>query len=110
MTRTRQVREAGGAATETKIPGVSHWIASSGKPLLAHAIYDVVIKYAQRAELDCRQTLCWLELQEALGVQMADLLLIRRADRHSLKKFSSLLIRAIRVIDREEDAIRSHGL
>src|SRR5216684_4183126 len=56
------------------------------------------------------RTLCLRKLQEPLGVQMADLLLIRRTDGCALQEHSPLLIRTIGIIDREYDAIGSHGL
>src|SRR5260370_40111038 len=56
------------------------------------------------------RTLCLRKLQEPLGVQMADLLLIRRTDRCTIQEHSTLLIRTIGIIDREYDAIGPHDL
>src|SRR5258708_2511201 len=51
-----------------------------------------------------------LELQEPLGVQMTDLLLIRRTDGCAIQERSPSLIRTIGIIDRENDAIGPHDL
>ena len=56
------------------------------------------------------QRLYLRKLQEPLGVQMTDLLLIRRTDGCAIQEHSPLLIRAIGIIDRENYAIGSHGL
>src|SRR5260370_40816441 len=56
------------------------------------------------------RTLCLRKLQEPLGVQMADLLLIRRTDGCALQERSPLLIRTIGIIDRENDALGPYDL
>ncbi len=56
------------------------------------------------------EVLCLHKLQELLGVQMTDLLLIRRTDGCAIQEHAPLLIRTIGIIDREHDAIGPHDL
>src|SRR5258708_27813008 len=60
--------------------------------------------------MQCSRTLCLRKLQEPLGVQMADLLLIRWTDGCAIQEHSPLLIRTIGIIDREHDAIGPYDL
>ena len=50
------------------------------------------------------------ELQEALGVQVADLLFISRADGGVIQECAAQGIAAVGIIDREYDAIDANGL
>src|ERR1700738_3440183 len=48
--------------------------------------------------------------EQSLSVQMTDLLFLRRADGSLIQKGAPLLIRAERIIDREQNAVSSHDL